>query len=59
MLLTNDISSLFQVELSNMTVEPSYRIIVKGLASNVDENAFELAFAKYGRIMEGRTDTSF
>lgn len=36
-----------------MTNEPSFKILVKGLAKNVDENAFELAFAKYGRIMEG------
>ena len=36
-----------------MSSEPTFKIYVGGLASNVDENAFELAFAKFGRIMEG------
>ena len=37
-----------------MAGEPAYKIFVRGLAPNIDENAFELAFAKYGRIMEGK-----
>ena len=37
-----------------MAGEPSYQVFIRGLAPAVDENAMELAFAKYGRIMEGK-----
>lgn len=36
-----------------MAAEPSYKIFIRGIAPTVDENGLELAFSKYGRIMEG------